>query len=80
MLLIIGIALKNSIHIVTSLSMGIEGWLIFYFVQNQIMKYISNIGTKRAETNEVVEGKEIILKYYLNLNIIKGQFNRIRLI
>lgn len=42
MLLIIGIALKNAIHIVTSLSLGIAGWLIFYLVQNQIMKHISN--------------------------------------
>ncbi|XXM72342.1 DUF3147 family protein [Lysinibacillus sphaericus] len=43
MLIIIGIALKHSMHIFASLSLGIAGWLVFYFIQDQIMKHISNV-------------------------------------
>lgn len=42
MLLIIGIALKHSVNIFASLGLGITGWLIFYFAQDQIVKQIMN--------------------------------------
>ncbi|MBV7509716.1 DUF3147 family protein [Bacillus sp. sid0103] len=42
MLLIIGIALKHSIHLFASLGLGIAGWLILYFAQNLIVKHLIN--------------------------------------
>ena len=41
MLLIIGIALKYSIHLFASLGLGIAGWLILYFAQNLIVKHLT---------------------------------------
>ncbi|AZN42486.1 DUF3147 family protein [Paenibacillus albus] len=40
MLLIIGIAMKHSVHIVASLSLGIVGWLILYFAQDIVVKLL----------------------------------------
>ncbi|WP_026692039.1 DUF3147 family protein [Peribacillus kribbensis] len=42
MLLIIGIALKYSIHLFPSLGLGVAGWLIFYFAQDLIVKHLIN--------------------------------------
>jgi hypothetical protein len=42
MLLIIGIALKHSIHLFASLGLGIGGWLILYFAQDLIVKHLIN--------------------------------------
>jgi hypothetical protein len=42
MLLIIGIALKHSIHLFASLGLGFAGWLILYFAQNLIVKHLIN--------------------------------------
>ncbi|EWG12893.1 DUF3147 family protein [Cytobacillus firmus] len=42
MLLIIGFALKHSINLYAALSMGIAGWLMFYFAQDLIVKNIMN--------------------------------------
>ncbi|WP_316572645.1 DUF3147 family protein [Neobacillus sp. YIM B06451] len=42
MLLIIGLALKYSIHLFASLGLGIGGWLIFYFAQDFIVKHLYN--------------------------------------
>lgn len=42
MLLIIGLALKYSIHLFASLGLGISGWLIFYFAQDFIVKHLFN--------------------------------------
>lgn len=43
MLLIIGIALKHSIHLFASLGLGIAGWLILYFAQDLIVKHMSSL-------------------------------------
>ncbi|ETI65984.1 DUF3147 family protein [Neobacillus vireti] len=43
MLLIIGIALKHSIHLLASFGLGIAGWLIFYFVQDLIVKHMNSL-------------------------------------
>jgi hypothetical protein len=43
MLLLIGIALKHSIHLFASLGLGIAGWLIVYFAQDLIVKHMSSL-------------------------------------
>jgi hypothetical protein len=40
MLVIIGIALKHSIHLFVSLGLGMVGWLVFLFVQGIIVKHL----------------------------------------
>jgi hypothetical protein len=40
MLLIIGIALRHSIHLYVSFGLGLIGWLIFLFAQDIIVKQI----------------------------------------
>lgn len=40
MLLIIGIALKHSVHLFVSLGLGFAGWLILYFAQDLIVKHL----------------------------------------
>ncbi|WP_409295875.1 DUF3147 family protein [Peribacillus sp. SCS-26] len=42
MLLIIGIALKHSIHLVISFGLGLIGWLLFLLAQDTVVKYMSN--------------------------------------
>jgi hypothetical protein len=42
MLLIIGFALKNSMNIFASFSLGIGGWLVTYFAQGMIVKNLMN--------------------------------------
>jgi hypothetical protein len=42
MLLIIGIALRHSIHLYVSFGLGLIGWLIFLFAQDIIAKHIGS--------------------------------------
>lgn len=43
MLLIIGMALKHSIHLFASLGLGIAAWLVLFFAQDLIVKQISSL-------------------------------------
>ncbi|PET56741.1 hypothetical protein CN514_15730 [Bacillus sp. AFS001701] len=40
MLLIIGVALQHSIHLVTSIGLGIIGWLVYIFAQDLVVKHL----------------------------------------
>ncbi|WP_144502244.1 DUF3147 family protein [Bacillus thuringiensis] len=40
MLVIIGISLQHSIHLFTSLILGIGGWLIYLFTQDMVIKHL----------------------------------------
>ncbi|KXZ13429.1 DUF3147 family protein [Bacillus nakamurai] len=42
MLVIIGIALRHSIHFIVSIGLGLAGWVIFLFAQDIIVKHLVN--------------------------------------
>ncbi|RDU37826.1 hypothetical protein DRW41_08385 [Neobacillus piezotolerans] len=42
MLVIIGLALKNSIHLFVSLGLGVAGWLIFLLAQELVVKHFTS--------------------------------------
>ena len=40
MLLIIGVALQHSFHLVASIGLGIIGWLVYIFAQDLVVKHL----------------------------------------
>ena len=40
MLLIIGVALQHSMHLVASIGLGIIGWLVYIFAQDLVVKHL----------------------------------------
>ncbi|UPM55426.1 DUF3147 family protein [Gottfriedia acidiceleris] len=40
MLLIIGVALQHSLHLVVSIGLGIIGWLVYIFAQDLVVKHL----------------------------------------
>ena len=42
-LILVYLGLQKSFHLFVAISFGISGWLIFSFVQSQILKYIRTL-------------------------------------
>ncbi|WP_088066807.1 DUF3147 family protein [Gottfriedia luciferensis] len=40
MLLIIGVALQHSLHLISAIGLGIVGWLIYNFAQDLVVKHL----------------------------------------
>lgn len=40
MLVIVGIALQHSLHLVSSIGLGIAGWLIYIYAQDFVVKHL----------------------------------------